>query len=147
MARYYDLPEGVLEEIMSRLPPESLIRFKRVCKSWYVLINALINDSTFVAKHLRNMTEMLSDLSETMCFSQLSATNKTELERAETDVVATHLLTMATHDFEVNHYIPCVDDFEFLIRRINEGYFRFVSHCDGIICLHARWFLHEFICL
>lgn len=42
------MPEEVVEEILLRLPADSLVRFKCVCKSWY----ALINDPSFVHKHL-----------------------------------------------------------------------------------------------
>ncbi|TYK25091.1 putative F-box/LRR-repeat/kelch-repeat protein [Cucumis melo var. makuwa] len=38
----------VLIHILSKLSPESLLRFNSVCKSWY----ALINDPKFVTKHL-----------------------------------------------------------------------------------------------
>ena len=57
-----DLPEEVVVEIMSWLPPESLIRFKRVSKSWYALIRFLITDSTFVAKHFLNMKNDMSSV-------------------------------------------------------------------------------------
>lgn len=50
MASLGILPEGVMIEILSRLPPESLIRFKCVRKSWY----ALISDPKFKAKHFSN---------------------------------------------------------------------------------------------
>ena len=40
----------VVIQILLKLPPESLLRFKSVCKSWY----ALINDPKFVTKHLSN---------------------------------------------------------------------------------------------
>ncbi|GMN33000.1 hypothetical protein TIFTF001_003911 [Ficus carica] len=51
-----DLPEEVAVEIMSWLPPESLIQFKCVGKSSYTLIKAPMNDPIFVAKHLHNMS-------------------------------------------------------------------------------------------
>ncbi|KAA0053766.1 F-box protein CPR30-like [Cucumis melo var. makuwa] len=47
MASLGNLPDGVIIEILSRLPPESLLRFKCVRKSWY----ALFNDPKFKAKH------------------------------------------------------------------------------------------------
>lgn len=50
-----NLPEELVVEIMSWLPPESLIQFKCVSKHWYFLIKYLINDSNFVSKHLRNL--------------------------------------------------------------------------------------------
>ncbi|KGN59711.2 F-box protein CPR1-like [Cucumis sativus] len=47
MASLPNLPDGVIIDILSRLPPESLLRFKCVRKSWY----ALFNDPKFKAKH------------------------------------------------------------------------------------------------
>ncbi|XP_008442750.2 F-box protein CPR1-like isoform X2 [Cucumis melo] len=38
----------VVIQILSKLPPESLLRFKSVCKSWY----ALIDDPKFLTKHM-----------------------------------------------------------------------------------------------
>ncbi|PON69799.1 F-box domain containing protein [Parasponia andersonii] len=52
------LPEEVVVEIMSRLPVESLMRFKCVNKSWYSLINSLIKDPKFMTKHLHNMNNV-----------------------------------------------------------------------------------------
>ncbi|PON97622.1 F-box domain containing protein [Trema orientale] len=46
------MPEEMLYEIFSWLPPESLIRFKCVCKSWYSLITSIIKNPFFVATHL-----------------------------------------------------------------------------------------------
>ncbi|PON36096.1 F-box domain containing protein [Parasponia andersonii] len=62
MGKCVDLPEEVMVEIMSWLPPDSLIRFKVVSKSWYAIIKFLINDSEFVAKHLSNMKNDMSSL-------------------------------------------------------------------------------------
>ena len=39
------MPVDVLEQIFSWLPPESLIRFKCVNKSWYAHINSLMKNS------------------------------------------------------------------------------------------------------
>ena len=50
MAALGHLPEEVMIEILSRLPPESLLRFKTVRKSWY----ALINDPKFATIHFSN---------------------------------------------------------------------------------------------
>lgn len=50
MATLGNLPEEVMIEILSRLPPESLVRFKSVRKSWY----ALIKDPKFATKHFSN---------------------------------------------------------------------------------------------
>ena len=50
MAALRHLPEEVMIEILSRLPPESLLRFKTVRKSWY----ALINDPKFATIYFSN---------------------------------------------------------------------------------------------
>ncbi|XP_022983805.1 F-box protein CPR1-like [Cucurbita maxima] len=50
MAALGHLPEEVMIEILSRLPPESLLRFKTVRKSWY----ALIDNPKFATKHFSN---------------------------------------------------------------------------------------------
>ena len=52
--RFCDLPERVLIEIISWLPPECLIKCKCVQKSWHALIDTLIKSRWFVAKHLKN---------------------------------------------------------------------------------------------
>lgn len=49
MNRFYHLPEEVVEGIVLRLSPKSLISCKRVCKSWH----SLINGKSFVSKLLR----------------------------------------------------------------------------------------------
>ncbi|VYS47807.1 unnamed protein product [Arabidopsis thaliana] len=47
MANKEKLPWDLEEEILSRVPPTSLDRFKTVCKRW----NALFNDKTFINNH------------------------------------------------------------------------------------------------
>ncbi|WZZ28855.1 hypothetical protein YC2023_012256 [Brassica napus] len=42
------LPWELEEEILSRLPPESLVRFRAVSKRW----NSLLNNKSFIKKHL-----------------------------------------------------------------------------------------------
>ena len=49
------LPQEIVEHILLRLSPESLIRFKCVCKSWY----ALFNDPSFVNMLLEDKNEDL----------------------------------------------------------------------------------------
>ena len=41
------LPWELIEEILSRLCPESLVRFRVVCKRW----NAILDDKTFIYNH------------------------------------------------------------------------------------------------
>ncbi|KAI5333806.1 hypothetical protein L3X38_023938 [Prunus dulcis] len=43
------LPFDIITEILTWLPIDSLVRFKRVCKNWYFLI---VHDRKFIAKHM-----------------------------------------------------------------------------------------------
>lgn len=70
------LPEDLLVEILLRLPVESLLRFKCVCKHWY----ALIRNPSFIEKHFHyknNRARLLicnliiSNLSKSVTFSLL----------------------------------------------------------------------------
>ncbi|KAJ1437937.1 Galactose oxidase/kelch, beta-propeller [Sesbania bispinosa] len=45
-----NLPQELLEDILTRLPYKSLMRFKSVCKYWY----ALFHDPVFLSRHLSN---------------------------------------------------------------------------------------------
>ncbi|PON60781.1 LOW QUALITY PROTEIN: F-box domain containing protein [Trema orientale] len=54
--------EVMMEEIMSRVPADSLVQFKCVNKLWYALISALINGPAFVAKQLHNSKNKSSPL-------------------------------------------------------------------------------------
>ena len=44
----HDLPTALVEDTLSRLPVESLVRFRCVSKSWL----ALLKESTFISLHL-----------------------------------------------------------------------------------------------
>ncbi|XP_043702438.1 F-box protein CPR1-like [Telopea speciosissima] len=54
-----NLPEGIIADILSRLPVKSLVRFKCVCKPWC----ALIIDPAFVKMHLSRSLASNSNLS------------------------------------------------------------------------------------
>ncbi|XP_048631306.1 probable F-box protein At5g47300 [Brassica napus] len=49
MIHMSDLPEDLIEEILSRVPAASLKRFRTTCKRW----NALLKDQGFTEKHFR----------------------------------------------------------------------------------------------
>lgn len=131
------LPEEVLEEIMSWLPPESLKRFKSVCKLWYVLISSLMNNSAFVAKHLGNMkTRRLS--SPSVHLKNLVAINyKEELECIRETYLLTFVDDGLSDDPSNSYYIPCVaQNLEFIMQLYDKD-FKLVCHCNGIICLFS----------
>ncbi|KZV16620.1 hypothetical protein F511_12076 [Dorcoceras hygrometricum] len=52
-----NLSEDVIVEILSKLPVKSLVRFRCVCKSWYVLVR----DPTFITKHYKNLSSKEGD--------------------------------------------------------------------------------------
>lgn len=60
MANKEKLPWDLEEEILSRVPPTSLDRFKTVCKRW----NALFNDKTFINNHKMTFQFVLSTRSK-----------------------------------------------------------------------------------
>ncbi|KAG2304213.1 hypothetical protein Bca52824_032864 [Brassica carinata] len=47
MANKEKLPWELMEDILSRVPPKPLVRFKTVCKRW----NTLFGDKTFINNH------------------------------------------------------------------------------------------------
>lgn len=54
MASFGDLPKTVVQDIMSRLPGDSLVELKHINSSWYFYISALINDKEFINKHFHH---------------------------------------------------------------------------------------------
>ncbi|GMN73641.1 hypothetical protein TIFTF001_053724, partial [Ficus carica] len=148
MARICDLPKELVEEIMSRMSPESLKQFKCVSKTWYAFINALISNPAFVAKHLENMKKK-SLSSRFLQFSNLTTVDSTPLEEQEWSVRnARHLLTLANDDNNNSDCIPCVtEDLNFLLHDHNWlTDFFVVGNCNGIICL-SRNLLDDIILL
>ncbi|PRQ57328.1 putative F-box domain-containing protein [Rosa chinensis] len=57
--------DGVLDEILARLPVKSLMRFRCVCKSW----RALISQSHFVTKHFTYATQGITESTSRLLFS------------------------------------------------------------------------------
>ncbi|CAH8328619.1 unnamed protein product [Eruca vesicaria subsp. sativa] len=54
------LPWEMIEEILSHVPPISLVRFRTVCKRW----NALVNDNTFINNHKLTFRFILTTMSK-----------------------------------------------------------------------------------
>lgn len=137
-----NLPEALLWEIMLWLPPESLRRFKGVCKSWYVLITSLIKNPEFVAKHLANSKNKKSCSPSIVYFRNVLTTTNPESQRG------TYFLTLACEDdfyddlddgFNDCCSIPCVtQNLTFLTFDLLYYPAELVGHCNGIICLSVQ---------
>ncbi|EXC20617.1 Putative F-box protein [Morus notabilis] len=118
-SNYHHLPKELIVEIMSRLPTESLIRCKCVCKSWFALINDVISDQTFVAKHLHNVNSKISPSSSLIyvdCHGRFSL-----------------LTSFGYGDYDENDRIRCVTkalNFPFGADDVDS-----LCHCDGIFCI------------
>ncbi|EXB82461.1 F-box/kelch-repeat protein [Morus notabilis] len=118
-----DLPEDILIDIFSRLPPESILQFKSVQKSWYILITALVKDPVFVAKNFHNNKRKGSFLIY-KCFED---TNIGSLAICNNGADNEQRLSYGIQDFKPlfpNRYRKFLN-----YSRVG------VSHCDGIICL------------
>ncbi|KDO72530.1 hypothetical protein CISIN_1g016291mg [Citrus sinensis] len=127
MARFSDLPEELVVEILAYLPADSLMRFKCVQKSWY----SLIAKPKFVVKQLCNQIYNKSGLllkcrlfndcgNEESILSFLSFDKNTEMLHSEDHVYAVD---------EVIH-------FPFYKDRL---LYPFFGHCHGIVCISLRY--------
>ncbi|XP_062115241.1 putative F-box protein At3g21120 [Humulus lupulus] len=133
------MPEEAVVEIMSRLPPESLVRSKRVSKSWYALIKSLIVDSAFVAKHLHNTKNNTSSVASFIYQSPCPC------EDVDDQELVRHSLScpfIAPKVFHLSH----LDDGEIdLIHHVSEDLpripcerdvtDRLENHCNGVVVL------------
>lgn len=59
------LPCDLEEEILSRLPPLSLVRSRTVCQHW----NTLLNDKSFLNKHLSRVRPQFIFLTDSKAYS------------------------------------------------------------------------------
>ena len=108
---------------MSWLPVYSLLRCKSVQKSWHRLINNIIRDKTFVAKHLKNSMDRHS-----LFIS--SDRNRPFLDGTEFSIV-----TICNANDDSDHIDTVIEDFDssFYIEPHEISFPGF--DCSGIICL------------
>lgn len=133
------MPEEMILQFLSRLPPKSLMRFKCIHKSWY----ALINNPKFVDKHLH----LYNNKSSTCILLKRSVVARTETIKEE--ILISFVYVQNGNDGEdVNLSCP-VEDIYFpasmglktkgQIIELPGSYagetIYIIGHCDGIICL------------
>ncbi|GMN53143.1 hypothetical protein TIFTF001_022289 [Ficus carica] len=136
MARRNDeMPDEVLEEILSWVPPESLIRFKCVSKSWNALINSLIKDSAFVNKHLHNfhINPFSSPCSSFLLFPR--RVYSWSLSKYAFDLVS--LLSLSIDDV-ANDRICGRRISPVLPMGMPDMSANHICHCNGIICVASH---------
>ncbi|PON35983.1 F-box domain containing protein [Parasponia andersonii] len=130
----FHLSEELVVEIFSWLPPESLIRFKCVSKSWYALINGLITDPKFVAKHLHNIKKNMFSPASLIVGGLLLENDilKTGLAGFEVKEVLSLLTIFNDDGNNKNHIHSFIED----LPQFNTSHVT-TYHCNGIICLFS----------
>ncbi|GER28305.1 F-box family protein [Striga asiatica] len=115
-----NFPDDIIAEILSRLPVKSLLRFKRVSKSW----RALISGDQFVRDHLR--------------------ISKDGPNFTGQKIITTILLPsggLKQVDLRTLLHGPHADATESRFPMKNPGNsFRIVGCCDGLVCLAVNGF-------
>ncbi|GMP21834.1 hypothetical protein CsSME_00000102 [Camellia sinensis var. sinensis] len=106
-----NLPEDVLFEILLRLPVKSLLRFKAVCKSFYIVIT----NFAFISKHLNN-----KGIPRLLVCHRDNHSNK-------------RLVSLFTND---NLAEPMSLDVPPFFNN-NFGHVRLIGPCNGIVCLYG----------
>ncbi|OWM67584.1 hypothetical protein CDL15_Pgr024669 [Punica granatum] len=112
--------EGILIDILSRLPVKSLIRFKCVSKRWHFLIS----DPRFAMSHLRRSVEQ--SLNPDSCRRVLIGTKPLRSVNCDALIEDANAHTAIT-ELEYPSMVP-------------EHRFRIVGSCNGLVCL---LFYHE----
>ncbi|KAF6136407.1 hypothetical protein GIB67_023420 [Kingdonia uniflora] len=115
------LSEGTVENILIRLPVDSLVRCRYVCKHWY----RLISDHRFVKLHLKisksqNCNKLMLASSEGTCFS---------VDDIETITIAKNV---GFSTWMENHvlYLNCPFSSEYIWQEIG-----IVGSCDGLLLM------------
>ncbi|GMN43384.1 hypothetical protein TIFTF001_012595 [Ficus carica] len=138
MAKVSDLSDDIIIEIMSWLPPESLLRSTCVQKSWYILIKDRIKDPKFVAKHLNH--------------SKNESTASSLIFKSLTDISMGSLtLYNDIIDQDNERYFRfVVEDFKPLLPKHDDAFGNVftngISHCNGIVCIVDHVRCHVLLC-
>ncbi|PRQ42269.1 putative F-box domain-containing protein [Rosa chinensis] len=133
------MSEEIMVSILSILPPKSVMRFKCVRKSWY----SLINNSSFIAKHLSN-TMCNKHSTSILCKSCVLRDINTD----EKEVVCSLISLSSNSNNDEHHIHSAVEDIHIPLSFgvTTRGQFKgdevllavsIIGHCDGIICLVA----------
>ncbi|NP_001315730.1 F-box protein CPR30-like [Malus domestica] len=126
--RKCETPEDKVVEILSKLPPKSLIRFKCIRKSWCTIINS----PSFVAKHLR--ISMDNKLSSTTCILLNRCQVHVFPDRSWKQDVFWSMTNLSIDSDEHNlHYD--VEDLNIPFPMEDQDNVEIHGYCNGIVCV------------
>ncbi|KAL5565987.1 hypothetical protein UlMin_029151 [Ulmus minor] len=144
MASFDYLPEDLVVEIMSWLPPESLLQIKFINKWFHHLFTTLIKEPPFVVKHLHNSNKNLSS-STSLFFRSIHGLTRTGVTHTEVYIKGFLTIYQDHSDKEINFDIgrcsPLLDEISDQISFVELG-----SHCDGITCIADDSFGRFLLC-
>ncbi|KAM7503215.1 hypothetical protein LguiB_002119 [Lonicera macranthoides] len=113
------LPQELQQEILSRLPIQSLLQFRCVSKSW----NSLITSPNFITTHLNRTLASNSNQANTRTLLRhYSLTHEKEIFSFRFD-------TNDTDTFDACQHLKCP------LRRNYGYYFSIIGSCNGLLCL------------
>ncbi|KAB2611691.1 MdFBX6 [Pyrus ussuriensis x Pyrus communis] len=125
-----ETPEDKVVEILSRLPPKSLMRFKCIHKSWCTLINS----PSFVAKHLNNSIN--NKLSSSTCILLNRSQAHIFPDQSWKQEVFWSTINLSIDSDEHNlHYD--VEDLIIPFPLEDHDFVLIFGYCNGIICVDA----------
>lgn len=144
MANSCKLSEEMVVQILSRLPPKSLLRFRSVRKLWLTIIN----NPSFVVKHLSNSLHNKFASSTRILFKHTilkdNSINEEEIFHVLGDndndkkQVLLSLLNLYNYNDDDGHYLhSVVEDLNVPLPMGLPYILRIVGQCDGIICLNT----------
>ncbi|KAL6209538.1 hypothetical protein ACLB2K_020478 [Fragaria x ananassa] len=138
MAKSCIFSEEMVTQIVSRLPPKPLMRFKCVCKMWYNVINS----PTFVTMNMSNFMHNKFSSFTAIVFKRTILENKNNGEEEIHDDIGDSILLSLLHlrnnaDSDGEHLHSVVEDFS-VPPPMALVILQIVGHCDGIICLSTH---------
>ncbi|XP_050135725.1 F-box/kelch-repeat protein At3g06240-like [Malus sylvestris] len=128
--RESETPEDKVVEILSRLPPKSLMRFKCTRKSWCTLINS----SSFVAKHLSNSVD--NKLSSSTCILLNRSQMPVFPDKSWKYEILWSMIYLSIYSDEHNHHYD-VEDLNIPFPLEDHHPVQIHGYCNGIVCVIA----------
>ncbi|XP_062001305.1 F-box/kelch-repeat protein At3g23880-like isoform X2 [Rosa rugosa] len=119
--------DGVLDEILARLPVKSLMRFRCVCKSW----RALISQSRFVTKHFNYASKGFTENTSRLLIS-MSPLQSRDCEASKDLSLDCEALKELKDDGDAH---LAIGKLEFPVMFPDSSIRKIVGSCNGLICV------------